>query len=399
MNIEKLLILLNHSYSPRDMDRFITLVNNHKIHWIEYAGTIWVPSREMSVAKGKHPTTYAAAWLNKPKEKSLRGKNLVFSNKTNEEELIEIRNILSIKYPELKVPAGYRQLLLLEWIRAVDFFYYEEDSNTSANNEVALVSGEVVVDSRFLAAKLGIKHSYLKKLIKQQEERFISLGPLIRKEDSSKHFYYLLIETQCYFLTSILSNKNDVVDFKLWMINHISSLKINYKDNSIHREKYFQDKILQLSSYCSIKVRSEITVENPFGKSISTRRIDLFIEDSIAVELKKDAITTEIISEVAGDKGYFDLIYQNFPTFKTLVICSPNGINEDAKRLISLMKPKVVFMSIKQIGSFIAEFILRETPKKGHWWLYNFVFPQFKDILLNSYILDSKKEKLLQKGL
>jgi hypothetical protein len=56
------------------------------------------------------------------------------------------------------------------------------------------------------------------------------------------------------------------------------------------------------------------------------------------------------------------------------------------------MKPKIIFMSAKQLGSFLAEFILRETPKSGHWWLYNFVFPQFKEILLSSYLQPSEKQ-------
>ena len=389
MNLDKSLLLLRHNYSPRDMERFITIVNNHALHWIEYDGTIWVPSREVSSAKGRHPTSYATTWWNTDKVDILRGGHLFLTG----EELVKVRTLFKQKYTDMQ-SAGYRQQLLIEWIRAVDFFYYEEDSKTSSSEEMALLGGNVVIDSRFLATKLELTHAYLKRLVKKYEEEFCKLGPLIKKEEvTSGELYYLFVESQCYFLTSILSNKPEVIEFKVWMINHISSIKqVNIKSVS-NGEKLLQDKLIQLSSYCSIKVRSEITLSDTFSnKASSTRRVDLLIQDSIAVELKKEKITTSIVTEVIGDRSYFDLLEQTFPSFKVLVICGPEGISDEARRIVQLMKPKVTFMSAKQLGSFLAEFILRETPKTGHWWLYNFVFPQFKEILLNSYLQPSQRE-------
>ena len=389
MNLDKSLLLLTHTYSPRDMERFIKLVNDYSIHWIEYNGSIWVPSREISIAKGRHATIYSTGWWKTGKSDSLRGSNLYVIG----EELISIRNLFKSKYSDMQ-SAGYRQQLLLEWIKAVDFFYYEEDSKTTPEEEVALLSGNIVVDSRFLSSKLSLTHNYLKRLVKRYEMDFLKLGPLIRKEEvNTGELYYLFMEAQCYFLTSVLSNKPEVIDFKVWMINHISSIKqISLKESS-QGEKLLQDKLIQLSSYCSIKVRSEITLSDTFSnKASSTRRVDLLIQDSIAVELKKEKITTSIVTEVTGDRSYFDLLQHTFPSFKVLVICGPEGISEEARRIINLMKPKVTFMSAKQLGSFLAEFILRETPKTGHWWLYNFVFPQFKEILLSSYLEPNKRE-------
>jgi hypothetical protein len=377
------------------MERFMTLVNDYAIHWLEYDGTLWVPTREVSAAKGRHPTCYSTTWWKTPKAELLRGSQLFIKG----EQLVKIRTLFKDKYSDMQA-AGYRQQLLIEWIRAVDFFYYEEDSKTTPQEEVALLAGTIVVDSRFLAIKLNLSHAYLKRLVKKYEENFFQLGPLIKKEEvNSGELYYLFIEAQCYFLTSILSNKPEIIEFKVWMINHISSIKqINIK-SSTAGEKLLQDKLIQLSSYCSVKVRSEITLSDTFSnKASSTRRVDLLIQDSIAVELKKEKITTSILTEVTGDKSYFDLLQQTFPSFKVLVICGPEGISDEAQRIINLMKPKVRFMSAKQLGSFLAEFILRETPRTGHWWLYNFIFPQFKEILLNNYLQPNERLYRTLKG-
>lgn len=382
MNLDKSLLLLRHNYSPRDMERFITMVNNHALHWIEYDGTIWVPSREASVAKGRHPTCYSTTWWSSDKVDVLRGRHLFVKG----QELANIRTLFKNKYSDMQ-SAGYRQQLLLEWIKAVDFFYYEEDSKTSPEEEVALLAGNVVIDSRFLATKLALTHDYLKRLVRRYEAEFGNLGPIIRKEEPlTGESYFLFVESQCYFLTSVLSNKPEVIEFKVWMINHISSIKQVTLKTSSQGEKLLQDKLVHLSSYCSIKVRSEIALSDTFSNKTATRRVDLLIQDSIAVELKNIRITTGIVADITGDRSYFDLLEQTFPSFKVLVICSPEGISDEAKRIINLMKPKVTFMSAKQLGSFLAEFILRETPKSGHWWLYNFVFPQFKEILLNPYL-------------
>jgi len=381
--LEKSLYSLKDSYSVRDINRFMYMVEKGNLPWFEYQGTIWVPSKEVCLAKGVYIKCYVLNWRNKS---SLRGREL----KLEKEDLRNVLKIIRIRHPDYKKKKEYRQQLFIEWIRAVDFFYYEEDSITLIDSEFLNTEGGLLIDSRFLAKKIEYTHRSITKLIDKYQDALLKFGGLHKRRDKTKsnigEIFYILSEDQCYFLLSVLRNNQNIVDFKVWFINHLRSSRLSIGPRE-GTEKDFQESIVRLSSYCSLKVRSEVIIDDSFSRGPNkTRRIDLLIEDSIAIEMKKDMISASVVLDVLGNKGYVSLLENTFHSFRTLVLCGPKGISPEAKRLISPMRPKVIFMTLNQVSSLLAEACLRETPTSGHWWLYNFIFPQFKNILPDSYL-------------
>jgi hypothetical protein len=398
LSLEQILRIIPDTYNPRDAQRFLLLDEKHKFNWFVYGDKLWLPSREMCSSKGFSPTDYAINWRGKEKGKILRGDDLVLVR----DELKEAISIIRKRNKDYSKNVGYRKQLFVEWIKVVDYIYYEEDTKELEKRKILAYEDDIHVDSRFLSNKLEINHSYMMQLVKKYRSYLEMLGPVYRRDETAhsrkkSSWFYVFNEEQVYLLLSFLNNTDKVLNLKMNFIGYLKSIKSNKGKSILDNERLLQERIIALSSYCSIKVRSETTIYNTFSKNRNaTRRIDLLIDEKIAVELKRNQISSSNVIDTIGSKGYFSLLKETFPHFKSLVLCSPRGISDEAYRILEHMRPNVVFMTVEQLTSVFAEVMLKETPPTGHWWLYGFVFSKFRDILDPKYLKHINREKLLK---
>ncbi len=94
--------------------------------------------------------------------------------------------------------------------------------------------GNIVVDSRVISKKLGIKHASFLRNIRKHEAYVAEFGPIVRKSEKANDFgrqlkYCLLNEAQALFVMTLSRNTDQAVDCKIELVQALSKAKAALK--------------------------------------------------------------------------------------------------------------------------------------------------------------------------
>lgn len=372
--------------SGEEFDELIKVINTKKVPFITIETGIWFLNQDLSTAKGKSLKDYTQNW--RRNTRYLRGREM----KANTTDAITA--IKTSFKEQVNVKVNQAHCILLDAERAYHYLFYDavkQRQYIDTVNEIVLKGDELRVELCHIAKQLAIEEKSAIKTLTRHTERFERLGPIIRLKNMQEYTYFLN-ESQAFLLGAISRNTEEVLDFKVWLVDTFSRARkrtiTKVEDHVL--EKDIHKQIIELASYTSLKFRSEVPLDD--------RRIDLLVSESIAIELKKDRISVGIITELIGKKGYLAKLKSHYNNFKILLICSPAGITEEANYMLEAMYPYVQFVVPRKIGDSLADLALKEYPSCSHWWLYNFVFNKFSNIL-SSRFLDRQKVSNKQKTL
>jgi hypothetical protein len=127
------------------------------------------------------------------------------------------------------------------------------------------------------------------------------------------------------------------------------------KSPLLKNEKFFQDKLLLLSTYSPhISFKQEVSLLNSKGGPVKTRRFDI-VQDLPHLmriyELKKETITIDLVRAVLA-KSYIELAQESFNKPIELVFTSPSGITATARDLIEAL-PNTFYISTRELSNLI----------------------------------------------
>lgn len=396
--------------SHLEIEYFFRIVGDIVLPYVEYEDEIWFPATIISQSLGKDSRDYAANYIKNKRDKKLKGIHRRFSNP---EEKNYIAQQLKSKFPASKLPKSkfhtQRTSWFINWERAHDYISrssYAFKKSKRANPEVTKVfveNGILYISSFEIADRLSIKHTSLIKMIQKYEQYVQAFGFLIEKELTElkevhnrstvyNKVFYLLTEDQAYLIAALARNSEKAIDFKCWLVSQFSrarNLKSEAETSTIYTEEVIHSQLAQLSLYSNLSVQSEYPLPLSVKRGSKTvnliKRIDLFIDRKVAIELKNDAITPHILNDIITNRGYLETL-SLIPTFKYMIISSPQGVSQEAQKMLDLLFPKIIFKYPTEIGDQMAKRILKEYPKQSHWWLKKFIFPKFNKVLSPSFI-------------
>lgn len=390
------------STSSIDIDNFFNAIGRTKeVVWVEFNREILFLSSNLAICLNKHRTDYAANYEGKERGFTLRGKSIHFKGEDYQQVSEHIK--VSFKSASKVTTRSW----FLDWVRAYDYVCRSSEGivksqtveidSLTPDTGVILKSNSLYIDTQLIARVLNIEHQSVLVLISRYKEDLESYGSLDLRETISVNSvkaqatskYYLLNEDQAYFLGTLSRNTKTAVQFKKWIVQQFSNARkiISIKNQQDNSESLLHSQLMELSLYTSLKVSSEypLTYFNP-GKGIeTTKRIDLLINNQIAIELKNVRITSAIINEIINTRGYYHTL-KKLPNFKYLILSSPLGCSVDAERLLEVLHPKIIFAYPEAIGDKFGALILKEYPKDSHWWVINFLFPRFPNVLSEEFL-------------
>lgn len=372
--------------SGEEFDELSNTINIKAVPFISVETGIWFLNQDLSIAKGKSIKDYTQNW--RRNTRYLRGREL----KADTSDALKL--IKDAFKQQVNVKVTQAHCVLLDAERAYHYLFYDsvkQREYINTVNDIVLKGDELRVEIVHLAKQLGIEEGSAIKTINRHLEKFERLGPIIKLKNKQEYTYFLN-ESQAFLLGAISKNTEEVLEFKVWLVDTFSRARkraiTKAEDHVLERDIHKQ--IIELASYTSLKFRSEVPLDD--------RRIDLLVSESIAIELKKDRISVATITNLIGKKGYLAKLKSHYNNFKILLICSPAGISEDANHMLEAMYPYVQFVVPRRIGDSLAELALKEYPSCSHWWLYNFVFTKFSNILSSRFLENykvSNKPKVL----
>lgn len=381
-----------------EIQDFFNTIGDFAVTWGLLGPMVLFPATQLSILLGKYRSDYSANWVNKERAESLKGQHYRLSG----DELETFRNDLNKRFKNLSIkPSTW----LLDWERAYDYMNRSSKSHpliyqSNARNYVIFRDDILYIDSRGIAEQLAISHQSLCSLLSKYEERINTFGFLKPLEETVtnevkavlKKKYYLLNEDQAYFIGTLCRNTEQAINFKVWLVEQFSKARkiIMMKEGHDSSEAVIHRNLAELTLYTSIKVHSEYPLPLPKhlpGGAVveSIKRIDLFLNQQVAIELKKEKISVDNITDIIGTKGYYHTL-KKIKTFKYLIISSPLGITHTAEKMLEVMHPKIIFLYPHQIGDRIAQQALKEYPLNAHWWLKSMVFPKFAKVLSQEFL-------------
>lgn len=402
--LKKLIERYYHNVSPLEVEYFFRILGDVNIPYGIYEEDIWFPVSVISQTLGKDNRDYAANLIKNKRDLNLKGTHKQFSNK--EEQALLVKDIKS-RFPKHKLHIQ-KNAWFLNWERTHDYISrssYAFTRSKKANPEITKViveHGVLYISSFEIADRLNIQHGSLVKLIQKYEDKIQQFGLLIRKElphvvtTSNRStvvnsYFFLLTEDQAYLIATLARNSENAIDFKCWLVTQFARARTvkSEIDTSIDTEEILHSQLAQLSLYSNLSIQSEFPLPLEVKRGSRTvkliKRIDLFIDRKVAIELKNEAITPHILNEIITNRGYLHTL-ATIPTFKYLIISSPQGVSPDAQKMLDLLHPKVIFKYPVELGDQIARRILKEYPPEAHWWLKKFIFPKFNRVLSTTFI-------------
>lgn len=387
-----------------EVEYFFRILGDVTLPYGIYEDDIWFPASIISQTLGKDNRDYAANLIKNKRDINLKGTHKQFPNK--EEQVILVKDIKS-RFPKHKLHIQ-KNAWFLNWERAYDYISrssYAFTRSKKANPEITKViveHGVLYISSFEIAERLCIQHGSLVRLIQKYEDKIQQFGLLIRKELSHvattpnrstvvSSYFFLLSEDQAYLIATLARNSDKAIDFKCWLVTQFSRARTlkSEIDTSTDTEEILHSQLAQLSLYSNLSIQSEFPLPLEVKRGSRTvkliKRIDLFIDRKVAIELKNETITPHILNEIITNRGYLHTL-ATIPTFKYLIISSPQGVSPDAQKMLDLLYPKVIFKYPIELGDQIARRILKEYPPEAHWWLKKFIFPKFNKVLSTTFI-------------
>lgn len=339
--------------------------------YIELNGLkLYLPS-SVSLEKGKKAYDYSSNWSRAKKAGNLPGKEYRFIKGTEEHKLV--RQLVKEKYGHVACPCANEDCKLIDEERALAYL------NTStvnasitgvsygmANSDTLTIINkykDTKISSIDLAERLGIEHKNLLATIKNpkykpriefnkhthQEEK-LALLPLDNTR-GPKGYYALLNFRQALFVGTLSHNSEEVVEFKDWLTCQFEYL-FNKEIENVYswlpsnNEKIVQAKLVQEASFTDTPLKQEVVIDE------SGHRVDLmYVDNSIAIELKTRLINLGDIRKVLFEKDYFHSLKTKFSNFQTLIFCSTVGISEEAKPIVDSFNPYIVYEDIDTFSS------------------------------------------------
>jgi phage regulator Rha-like protein len=402
--LKKLIERYYHYISPLEIDYFFRIIGDVILPYAVFEEDIWFPVTMISQTLGKDSRDYAANLIKNKRDLNLKGTHKQFLDK---EQLSIISTDIKSRFPKSKFHVQYNGWFL-NWERALDYIAKSSFAFTKskkANPEITKViieDGVLFISSFEIAERLDIQHASLVKLIHKYEEKVEFFGLLIRKELASVKSYnngstifntgfYLLSEDQAYLIATLARNSDRAIDFKCWLVSQFARARTlkSEGDTSISNEEILHSQLAQLSLYSNLSIQSEFPLPLEVKRGSKTvkliKRIDLFIDRKVAIELKNEVITPHTLNDIITSRGYLHSLAL-IPTFKYLIISCPQGVSTEAQKMLDLLHPKVIFKYPTELGDQIARRILKEYPIEAHWWLKKFIFPKFNKVLSTGFI-------------
>jgi phage regulator Rha-like protein len=282
---------------------------------------------------------------------------------------IEAIKLFKAKYNMLITISEDVKLIDLE--RAKAYFSFDKPqqvvhkslyrNNSSLNLPV---QEEPTITTLEFATQLGIEHPSVLRTISRYKSYLETFQPLrlevsaVERAPEGKWAtkevpsYYKLTEDQCYFLATLSRNTEQVLEFKLWLVNTFSALR---KEKAIDGPMYellsflpgnweglIQSILCHLSSYTEHPYRQEVTLNNK-------NRVDILMSNKEALEIKNHFINTCHIKELVFNKAYWSQLKEQLPEFETLYITSTKGISEDALTFTKVLEPEIKYISLRAL--------------------------------------------------
>ena len=380
------------------MREFFSSLGDNPTPWFEIRGQIFFMVSYISLGLNKHRTDFAANWMNKDhRRKTLPGISVQFEG----DELKLVQSTVRSLYPKQVIGP---KTWFADWemtyayvLRSSNRVHLDNPQKDRDNSSLSVVlyKGVLYLDSLIIAKQLSTTHHLLLEIINNHKASFQELGPLkIReKTDPSRDkTSFLLNEDQAYFLATVLPNTPNPLRYKRWLVTQFTKAKSvsNKYYHSLNTEEVIQKELLELTLHTRVKAYSEyplpLRVHTQGGLfKTSIKRVDIFLDESVAIEIKKDKITLSMVSSVIGTKGYYHSL-RKIPTFKYLILSSPAGITETAEQMIQAMHPNVIFKYPTEIAEQLVKQVFDHYPKKAHWWVRNHLLPQFSNILTEAFL-------------
>ena len=372
---------------------FFSTLGDNPIPWLEIRGQIFFMVSYISLGLNKHRTDFAANWMSKEhRRKTLPGISVQFEG----DELKTVQKMVKSLYPKQVIgPKTWFadwEMISAYVSRSANRIHLDNPQKDRDNSSLSVVlhKGILYLDSLIIAKQLGTTHHLLLDVITNHKTSLDSLGSLKMKEKtdpSRDKTSFLLNEDQAYFIATVLPNTPNPIQYKRWLVTQFTKARsISHKYyHSLDTEEVIQKELLELTLHTPIKAYSEyplplrIHTQNGLFKT-SIKRVDIFLDKSVAIEIKKDKITLSMVTSVIGTKGYYHSL-KKIPTFKYLILSSPSGITETAEQMIQAMHPNVIFKYPTEIAEQLVKQVLEHYPKKAHWWVKNHLLPQFPNIL------------------
>lgn len=399
-HIEKYYVMV----SSLEIDYFFRLIGDLIFPYVIYEEDIWFPINYISKLIGKDMRDYSANWINNDRRLILKGVDIQFGDKSP-----IVSKALQDKFPEERKQIKVKpNIWFVNWERLHDYICrssYAFTKTKKANPEMTKVfieDGILYISSYEIAERLKIQHNSLVQLIYKYEEKIQGFGLLIKKYEANIKQYknrltpyntafYMLNEDQAYLIATLARNSENAIDFKCWLVSQFSKARFLKSGGEIaaDTEDVIHSQLAQLGLYSSIPIQTEFPLPLEVKRGSKTvkviKRIDLLIDKKVAIELKNETITPFILNDIIGNRGYFHTL-SKIPSFKYLIISSPHGVSPEARNMIDLMHPKVIFKYPHEIGDGLASRILKEYPQESHWWLKKFVLSKFNKVLSPSFI-------------
>ena len=381
------------------IQEFLSLVGEHELLWVPWKNKVYFYSSHLALALGKHRTDFAANWVNKGKVFNLKGTHCNFT-KSNIED---IKIIVGDRMGRARIA---HTSWFIDWEMAYDYSVnsykaFKQTGTPKYSNELDIVidKDNLLVNSRAIAKQLNIEHDSLCSTLDKYKEKIKLFGELRETGEDQLNSVnarntiksYLLNEDQAYFLGTLSRNTDVAVEFKYWLVEQFSRARkiVKLTEGQEDTEDKIHRQLAYLSLYTSLNVICEFplevtTYENNVTKK-TIKRIDLLINKAVGIELKNEKISSNHITEVIGNRGYYHAL-KKLPTFKYLIICSPHGLTHNAAKMLEVAYPKVIFLYPTQIGDKLGQLIMKQYPPSAHWWLKKILFPKFDKILSAEFI-------------
>ena len=226
----------------------------------------------------------------------------------------------------------------------------EDDSNSSQNDRLLNITehnGELIVDSRLVAEKLGINHRNFRVTIEKyqtkMEQDFGHLAFETQTVENSagavnKTVFYYLNENQATFLMTLSRNTEQVVDAKLGLVKSFSEAKKQLAEKNDRSKPDNQDLRLQVAEALNIvadRVEQQSDRLDEFEKfKLETQKKITELEgklntpEKIYIREKSDSVTgrtKKIIQEAITEATNR---VDNLEVVQTLIPFLDNKINE-----------------------------------------------------------------------
>lgn len=368
MSINNILNLYE-NITPELAQTFLDYEKELLFKWVEYAGKIYCIASDISKCNNKARYDYITNYRRLHPE--LIGSEIKLKPG---EEMLKVVSLFNEKYPYHRPIKPNRELTLIDLWQTLAYLRYCEQSPTFKLQCFSTLGQEIFFDTRWLEKEYGIQPYEIEEYLQDVPD------VMPRREPNRVRPYYLVNEIGFLHICLCANIPKQSMFHALQKL--AQAKKVIKQKTGIHtmKERYLQQLFIELCSHANIKCQSEFPIPNENGY-----RIDLVIDDSIALEFKMGKVNISIFKEAILHKKYADYLRTYLPNFKKIILCSPSGVTEDIQELINY-SDYILFKTPKEVGAQIADRILEYYPKNHHWWVKSVLFPRYEAIVPREYM-------------